>query len=94
MKLIDKNTGKTLYSVLGGENLTLDEAIEWAGAEATEDQTYIIDGEEYSYEDLDWVVDSYQPDDEPEEPKSWQSATVSRRGRSFNQADRAAINRV
>ena len=42
MKLIDKNTGKTLYSVLGGENLTLDEAIEWAGAEATEDQTYII----------------------------------------------------
>lgn len=45
MKLIDKNTGKTLYSVLGGENLTLDEAIEWAGAEATEDQTYIIDGE-------------------------------------------------
>ena len=41
MKLIDKNTGKTLYSVLGGENLTLDEAIEWAGAEATEDQTII-----------------------------------------------------
>lgn len=36
MKLIDKNTGKTLYSVLGGENLTLDEAIEWAGAEATD----------------------------------------------------------
>lgn len=71
MKLIDKNTGKTLYSVLGGENLTLDEAIEWAGAEATEDQTYIIDGEEYSYEDLDWVANSYQPDDEPEEPKSW-----------------------
>lgn len=71
MKLIDKNTGKTLYSVLGGENLTLDEAIEWAGAEATEDQTYIIDGEEYSYEDLDWVANSYQPDNEPEEPKSW-----------------------
>lgn len=71
MKLINKTTGKTLYTVLGGENLTLDEAIEWAGAEATEDQTYIIDGEEYSYEDLDWVANSYQPDDEPEEPKSW-----------------------
>jgi hypothetical protein len=71
MKLIDKNTGKTLYSVLGGENLTLDEAIEWAGAEATEDQTYIIDGEEYSYEDLDWVANSYQPEnDDPEEPES------------------------
>lgn len=42
MKLIDKNTGKTLYAVLGGENLTLDEAIEWAGAEVTEDQNYII----------------------------------------------------
>lgn len=71
MKLIDKNTGKTLYSALGGENLTLDEAIEWAGAENTEGQTFIIDGEEYSYEDLDWVANSYQPDDEPEEPKSW-----------------------
>lgn len=71
MKLINKTTGKTLYTVLGGENLTLDEAIEWAGAEATEDQTYIIDGEEYSYEDLDWVANSYQPEnDDPEEPES------------------------
>lgn len=71
MKLIDKNTGKTLYAVLGGENLTLDEAIEWAGAEVTEDQNYIINGEEYSYEDLDWVANSYQPEnDDPEEPES------------------------
>lgn len=71
MKLIDKNTGKTLYAVLGGENLTLDEAIEWAGAEVTEDQNYIINGEEYSYEDLDWVANSYQPEnDDPKEPES------------------------
>lgn len=76
MKLINKTTGKTLYTVLGGENLTLDEAIEWAGAEVFADPNpgdpdYIINGEECWYDDLDWVADSYQPDDEPEEPESW-----------------------
>lgn len=69
MKLINKVTNKTLYTVLGGENLTLDEAIEWAGAEVITDPNpgdpdYIINGEECWYDELDWVVDSYQPEDD------------------------------
>ena len=62
MKLINKNTGKILYEVLGGENLTLDEAIEWAGAEVMEnpnpgDPEYIINGEECWYDELMWLPD-------------------------------------
>lgn len=62
MKLINKNTGKTLYEVLGGENLTLDEAIEWAGAEVMKDPTpgdpeCIINGEECWYDELLWLPD-------------------------------------
>lgn len=67
MKIFDKNTGKTLYAVLGGENLTLDEALELIGAENVDDEANenyssdgdnIItpDGKRWWYEDLDYIA--------------------------------------
>lgn len=63
MKIINTQTGKTLCSILGGENLTLDEALSLSNMEKTKNaetcETVWIDadGEENWYEDMELVDD-------------------------------------
>lgn len=68
MKIIEKTTGKTIYSVLGGENLTLDEALNLIGAENVDnmdndrysndgDNIITTDGKRWWYDDLDYIAD-------------------------------------
>lgn len=67
MKIIVKITNETVAEVLGGENLTLDEALELIGAENVDDEANenyssdgdnIItpDGKRWWYEDLDYIA--------------------------------------
>lgn len=68
MKIICKSTNETIKSILGGEGMTLDQAIDFVG-ECINDENddrfsfdgdnVIIDGERYWYDDLDYVVDNY-----------------------------------
>ena len=63
MKIINTQTGKTLCRILGGEGLTLDEALALSGMETTQTndtgETVWIDtdGEENWYEDMELVDD-------------------------------------
>nr|DAK63814.1 MAG TPA: hypothetical protein [Bacteriophage sp.] len=68
MKLINKVTNKTLYTVLGGENLTLDEALDLIGAVNVDDMDNDLysndgdniitpDGKRWWYDDLDYIAD-------------------------------------
>lgn len=68
MKIIEKTTGKTAAEILGGENLTLDQALDLIGAENvgnmdndrySNDGDNIItpDGKRWWYDDLDCIAD-------------------------------------
>lgn len=63
MKIINTQTGKTLFRILGGEGLTLDEALELSGMEPaqTNDTGETVwlddDGEENWYDDMVLVND-------------------------------------
>lgn len=63
MKIINTQTGKTLCRILGGEGLTLDEALALSGMETAQTndtgETVWIDNddEENWYEDMDLVDD-------------------------------------
>lgn len=63
MKIINTQTGKTLCRILGGEGLTLDEALALSGMETaqtndTGETVWIdTDGEENWYEDMELVDD-------------------------------------
>lgn len=68
MKIINTVTNETIKTILGGEKMTLDEALNFFGEiiNDTNDERWsedgdnvIIDGERYWYEDLDYVVDNY-----------------------------------
>lgn len=74
MKIINITTNETIKKILGGEKLTLDEAINLIGeiVNDTNDDRWsddgdnvIINGERFWYEELDYVVDNY--DDETSE---------------------------
>lgn len=66
MKIIYTPTNEIVAEILGGNNMTLDEAIEFVGEiinDENDDRYYhdgqnvIINGERYWYEDLDTEVD-------------------------------------
>lgn len=66
MKIIYTPTNETVAEILGGNNMTLDEAIEFVGEiinDENDDRFHhdgsnvIINGERYWYDDLDTVVD-------------------------------------
>lgn len=66
MKIIYTPTNETVAEILGGNNMTLDEAIEFVGEiinDENDDRYYhdgqnvIINGERYWYDDLDTEVD-------------------------------------
>lgn len=69
MKIINTTTNETIKTILGGEKMTLDEALNFVGEiiSDTNDERWsndgdnvIIDGERYWYEELAYVVDNYE----------------------------------
>ncbi len=75
MKIIDKITNETVAEILGGENLTLDQALDLIGAVNVDDMDNDLysndgdniittDGKRWWYDDLYLVADNYQPEDE------------------------------
>lgn len=75
MKIIEKTTGKTVTTIIGGENLTLGEALDLIGAVNVDDMDNDLysndgdniitpDGKRWWFEELDFVADSYQPEDD------------------------------
>lgn len=75
MKIIEKTTGKTVATIIGGENLTLDQALDLIGAVNVDDMDNDLysndgdniitaDGKRWWYDDLDLVADNYQPEDD------------------------------
>lgn len=68
MKIIEKTTGKKVAEILGGENLTLDQALDLIGAVNVDDMgndlysndgdnIITTDGKRWWYEDLDYIAD-------------------------------------
>lgn len=68
MKIIDTTTNETVAEILGGENLTLDEALDIIGAENVDnmdndrysndgDNIITPDGKRWWYDDLDYIAD-------------------------------------
>ena len=68
MKIIDKVTGKTVATIIGGSNLTLDEALDLIGAVNVDDMDNDLysndgdniitaDGKRWWYDDLDYIAD-------------------------------------
>lgn len=68
MKIIEKTTGKTVAEILGGNSLTLDEALNLIGAENVDnmdndrysndgDNIITPDGKRWWYDDLDYIAD-------------------------------------
>lgn len=68
MKIINKITSETVAEILGGENLTLDEALDLIGAENVDnidndrysndgDNIITPDGKRLWYDDLDYIAD-------------------------------------
>lgn len=75
MKIIDKISNVTVATIIGGENLTLDQALDLIGAVNVDDMVNDLysndgdniitpDGKRWWYDDLDLVADNYQPEDE------------------------------
>lgn len=75
MKIIDTTTNETVGTILGGENLTLGEALDIIGAVNVDDMDNDLysddgdniitpDGKRWWLEELDYVADSYQPEDD------------------------------
>ena len=71
MKIINKITNETVAEILGGENLTLDQALDLIGAVNVDDMDNDLysndgdniitsDGKRWWYDDLDLVADNYQ----------------------------------
>lgn len=61
MKIIDRNTGRTVATIVTNHTMSLDEAIDLVGVrlqpENIGDPDVSINDEEYSYEDLDLIAD-------------------------------------
>lgn len=68
MKIIDRNTNETVATILGGSNLTLDEALDLIGAVNVDDMDNDLysndgdniitpDGKRWWYDDLDYIAD-------------------------------------
>ena len=68
MKIINKITNETVAEILGGENLTLDEALDLIGAVNVDDMDNDLysndgdniitpDGMRWWYDDLDYIAD-------------------------------------
>lgn len=68
MKIIDTTTNETVATILGGENLTLDEALALIGAVNVDDinndrysndgdNIITADGKRWWYDDLDYIAD-------------------------------------
>ena len=68
MKIIDTTTNETVATILGGENLTLDEALALIGAVNVDDMDNDLysndgdniitaDGKRWWYDDLDYIAD-------------------------------------
>lgn len=68
MKIIEKTTGKTVAEIIGGSNLTLDEALDLIGAVNVDDMDNDLysndgnniitpDGKRWWYDDLDYIAD-------------------------------------
>lgn len=68
MKIINKITNETVATILGGSNLTLDEALDLIGAVNVDDMDNDLysndgdniitaDGERWWYDDLDYIAD-------------------------------------
>lgn len=68
MKIIDTTTNETVATILGGENLTLGEALDIIGAENVDnmdndrysndgDNIITPDGKRWWYDDLDYIAD-------------------------------------
>lgn len=65
MKIVDTNTNETVAEILGGNRMTLDEAINFVGEIINDENderfnddgdNVIINGERYWYEDLDIIA--------------------------------------
>lgn len=67
MKIIDRTTGKTVTTIIGGESLTLDEALDLIGAVNVDDinndlysndgdNIITADGKRWWYDDLDYIA--------------------------------------
>lgn len=67
MKIIDKITNETVAEILGGENLTLDQALDLIGAVNVDDMDSDLysndgdnvitpDGKRWWYDDLDYIA--------------------------------------
>ena len=68
MKIIDKVTNETVATILGGENLTLSEALDLIGAVNVDDMDNDLysndgdniitaDGKRWWYDELDYIAD-------------------------------------
>lgn len=68
MKIIEKTTGKTVATIFGGSNLTLDQALDLIGAVNVVDMDNDLysndgdniitpDGKRWWYDDLDYIAD-------------------------------------
>ena len=68
MKITEKTTGKTVATIIGGENLTLDQALDLIGAVNVDDMDNDLysndgdniitaDGKRWWYDDLDYIAD-------------------------------------
>ena len=55
MRIIQKSTGKTIFQITGGENMTIDEAIKLADIHIIEDDADREPG--YYFEDLLYIID-------------------------------------
>ena len=70
MKIIDTSTNEVVATILGGENLTLSEALDLIGAVNVDlysndgDNIITPDGNRWWLEELDYVADSYQPEED------------------------------
>ena len=68
MKIINKITNETVATIIGGENLTLDQALDLIGAVNVDgmdndlysndgDNIITADGKRWWYDDLDYIAD-------------------------------------
>lgn len=57
MKIINKSTRETIFKILGGEKMTLDEALNFAGEIFPEnaEENVLIRDVWYFYDDLDYI---------------------------------------
>lgn len=58
MKIINKYTNETIAHIIGGNNLSLDEALDLVGEiySQNEDENVLVYGTWYYYDDLDYIA--------------------------------------